>query len=211
MLTRIKPSSSRGKNPRGTFIRLTPLNPTRPMNITVAIATLRTLIETILAYESVTSPKKLLNFSNNQFFWFSLGRNIIEQRAGLRVRAFTALRRTVTAMVRENCLKSSPVIPPRKAGGRKTAMSTHVIPTMAPVISFMARMAASLDDSPNSVMLRSTFSTTTIASSTTKPMARTSPNKVIMLIENPNRDITANVPIIDTGIVITGMIVARQF
>jgi hypothetical protein len=36
-------------------------------------------------------------------------------------------------------------------------------------------------------MLRSTFSTTTIASSTTMPMASTSPNSVSALIEKPKR------------------------
>ena len=37
-------------------------------------------------------------------------------------------------------------------------------------------------------MLRSTFSITTIASSTTMPMASTMPNSVSMLIEKPERD-----------------------
>src|SRR5260370_39220660 len=41
-------------------------------------------------------------------------------------------------------------------------------------------------------MLRSTFSTTTMASSTTIPMAKTRPNKESALIENPNANMTAN-------------------
>ena len=36
-------------------------------------------------------------------------------------------------------------------------------------------------------MLRSTFSTTTMASSTTMPMASTSPNRLSALIEKPSR------------------------
>ena len=59
-------------------------------------------------------------------------------------------------------------------------------------------------------MLRSTFSTTTIASSTTMPIASTSPNRVSALIEKPNTYITAKVPTIETGTASSGMIEARQ-
>ncbi len=54
------------------------------------------------------------------------------------------------------------------------------------------------------------FSTTTMASSTTIPMARTSPKSVSVLIENPNTLMTAKVPTSDTGMVMVGMRVARQ-
>jgi hypothetical protein len=59
-------------------------------------------------------------------------------------------------------------------------------------------------------MLRSTFSTTTIASSTTMPMASTSPNRLSALIEKPSRCSTANVPTMDTGTASSGMIDARH-
>ena len=59
-------------------------------------------------------------------------------------------------------------------------------------------------------MLRSTFSTTTIASSTTMPMASTSPNSVSVLIEKPSSSSSAKVPMIDTGTASNGMIEARQ-
>ena len=59
-------------------------------------------------------------------------------------------------------------------------------------------------------MLRSTFSTTTIASSTTMPMASTKPNKDRAFSPKPNRCITANVPINETGTAIRGMTEARQ-
>ena len=51
---------------------------------------------------------------------------------------------------------------------------------------------------PSSIS-RSTFSTTTIASSTTRPIASTSPNSVSVLIEKPSALITAKVPISETG------------
>jgi hypothetical protein len=59
-------------------------------------------------------------------------------------------------------------------------------------------------------MLRSTFSTTTIASSTTMPMASTRPKRVSALIEKPKRCSTAKVPTIETGTAASGMIEARQ-
>ena len=59
-------------------------------------------------------------------------------------------------------------------------------------------------------MFRSTFSTTTMASSTTMPMASTRPNNVRVLMEKPNPSRTAKVPTIDTGTAISGMIEARQ-
>jgi hypothetical protein len=70
------------------------------------------------------------------------------------------------------------------------------------VRSLARRMASS--------MLRSTFSTTTIASSTTMPIASTSPNRVSVLIEKPSIHSTAKVPTIDTGTASSGMIEARQ-
>ena len=54
------------------------------------------------------------------------------------------------------------------------------------------------------------FSSTTIASSTTRPIASTIASSVSVLIVNPNRYISANAPISDTGIVTIGMIVARR-
>ena len=55
-------------------------------------------------------------------------------------------------------------------------------------------------------MLRSTFSTTTIASSTTMPIASTRPNSDRLLSEKPNRLITKKVPTSETGIATIGMI-----
>ncbi len=52
------------------------------------------------------------------------------------------------------------------------------MPMTAPVISRMARRVASRGDRPSVAINRSTFSTTTIASSTMMPMASTMPNMV---------------------------------
>src|SRR5438876_12445200 len=95
------------------------------------------------------------------------------------------------------------------AVGTKTAHSTSAVATMGLVTSLMARLAASTGDKPNS-MLRSTFSTTTIASSTTMPMASTRPKSDKLLMENPHASMTAKVPMSDTGTAASGMIDARQ-
>ncbi len=55
-----------------------------------------------------------------------------------------------------------------------------------------------------------TASTTTIASSTTIPMASTSPNMVSVLSEKPSSGKKMNVPINDTGTVSSGISVARR-
>ncbi len=62
----------------------------------------------------------------------------------------------------------------------------------------------------SSSICRWAFSITTIASSTTRPVASVMPNSVSELIENPKILMNANVPISDTGIVTAGMMVARQ-
>ena len=54
------------------------------------------------------------------------------------------------------------------------------------------------------------FSITTIASSTTMPVASTMAKSVSVLIEKPSRWTNANAPISDTGIVSVGISVARQ-
>ena len=95
------------------------------------------------------------------------------------------------------------------AVGTNTAQSTSAVAMIGPVTSLIARLAASTGDKPRA-MLRSTFSTTTMASSTTMPMASTRPNSERLLIEKPSASITANVPTSDTGTAASGMIEARQ-
>jgi len=50
------------------------------------------------------------------------------------------------------------------------------------VISLIDLIVASLGERPSSLMIRSTFSTTTMASSTSRPMARTMANMVRVLM-----------------------------
>jgi hypothetical protein len=53
--------------------------------------------------------------------------------------------------------------------------------------------------------MRSTFSTTTMASSTRMPIASTMPNMVSTLIEKPKRRMVAKVPSSATGTTMVGI------
>ncbi len=100
-------------------------------------------------------------------------------------------------------------MPAMNAVGMNTELSTSVIAITGPVISSSALIVASRGGRPFAIQ-RSTFSTTTIASSTTMPIASTRPNSERLFSEKPIIAITKNVPINDTGTSIMGSSVARQ-
>src|SRR5450631_2358007 len=89
-------------------------------------------------------------------------------------------------------------MPPTNADGKKTATSTSAIAITGLVNSRIAFSVASGGERPSS-MCFSTASTTTIASSTTMPIASTKPNSVRVLMLNASGTNTAKVPISDTG------------
>ncbi len=100
--------------------------------------------------------------------------------------------------------------PGMNATGTKTAISTAVVAMIGPMTSVIALRAAASGRNPASSW-RSTFSTTTMASSTTRPMANTMPSMLSVLSEKPISCMTTNVAISDTGIAMLGMSVVRQF
>ena len=91
------------------------------------------------------------------------------------------------------------------ASGTNTETSTAVIPTTAPEICPMAFLVAFLGDRPSSAIIRSTFSTTTMASSTTIPITSTMANIVITLMDIPRYGITANAPNSEIGTTMVGI------
>ena len=101
-------------------------------------------------------------------------------------------------------------MPPRNATGTNTAHSTSTIATTAPETSRIASTAASNGAMLFSRIRRSTFSSTTMASSTTMPIASTSAKSVRVLMENPTAQSPAKAPTSDTGTAIIGISVARQ-
>ena len=100
-----------------------------------------------------------------------------------------------------------PVAPLKKASGMNTATRITVMPTTAPEIWLMAFTVAALGGSPSSAMMRSTFSTTTMASSTTIPITSTMANMARMLIDMPSHNSTAKVPSSAMGTTTAGMTV----
>src|ERR1700677_681654 len=103
-----------------------------------------------------------------------------------------------------------PVVPGKKDTGTNTEMSTNEVAMTALVTSAIATEVAVCGSECSSLIWRCTFSMTTMASSTTRPVASVMPNIVNELIEKPKILMNQNVPIRDTGMVIAGIIVARQ-
>ena len=80
----------------------------------------------------------------------------------------------------------------------------------APSTSRIASDAACAADTRYSWMCRSMFSITTIASSTTMPVARMMPNSVSVLMEKPISLTNAKAPMSETGMVMAGISVLRH-
>ncbi|MCY1529078.1 hypothetical protein D9M68_642060 [compost metagenome] len=116
---------------------------------------------------------------------------------------------TAPASASANSANRRPVRPGVKAKGAYTAAKVSVMATMAKPISRAPLIAASNGFMPSSIW-RKMFSSTTIASSTTRPMASTMASRVSVLIEKPNRYISAQAPTSDTGMVTMGMMLARR-
>ncbi len=100
-------------------------------------------------------------------------------------------------------------MPLMNAHGTNTAVSTSPTAMTGPETSSIALIVASRGDRPSS-MWCSTASTTTMASSTTMPIASTRPNSVRLFRREPTAAIAANVPTMATGTATSGMIAARQ-
>src|SRR5712671_2059627 len=150
------------------------------------------------------------NFRSHHHFCRWESRRKIAASTGARVSALKAEMATEKAMVSANWRNKIPVVPGNNATGTNTATSTSEVATTAPATSFIATEAALCGSVMPSAMCRSTFSITTIASSTTSPVASVMPKSVNVLIENPNALMKINVPTSDTGMVIAGMNVLRQ-
>jgi hypothetical protein len=96
-----------------------------------------------------------------------------------------------------------------KPTGTNTAARIRAIATTGPDTSSIALSVASFGVMPCS-MWCITASTTTMASSTTMPIARTRPSSDSTLIEKPSIGKKMKAPTSETGTVTSGMRVARQ-
>ena len=197
--------------PVGTRVSPQPASPIST-TATAAIRPLRSTMNRITrTYTRSRGSYTALNHrKNTAFFAFgSRARNHNAHCVGFNVNALTADINAVTAITNANCRYICPVIPGMNAGGRNTDISTSVIPMIGPNSSRIASIDPCLGVCPRSTCC-DTPSTTTIASSTTIPIASTTANNVSRLIENPIAAIPANAPMIVTGTVVAGTSVARQ-
>ena len=132
-----------------------------------------------------------------------------EHIIGDSVSAITPETITEPASVKANSRNSEPVRPPRKPIGAYTAASVMVMEMTGPTISRAPCIAACTGGLPSS-RCRWMFSTTTMASSTTSPIASTIASSVSRLMLNPITSIRLQTPTSDSGMVTTGMITERN-
>ena len=111
-------------------------------------------------------------------------RSNFEQSIGVSVRAATVETTMMTHIIQPNCLKSTPVIPVTIVRGKNTAIIVSVEATTEMATSFVPCIAACDGAEPRSMCVV-TFSKTTMASSTTIPMAIESDESEMMLIVLP--------------------------
>src|SRR5262245_59553468 len=114
-----------------------------------------------------------------------------------------------TAIDTANSRNTLPTMPPISSTGMNTAIRENVIDMMVKPISRAPFSAASNGRMPPSTW-RTMFSSMTMASSTTKPTDSVSARSVMLLMENPNTYMAAQVPINDTGTASEGMMVAEN-
>ena len=91
------------------------------------------------------------------------------------------------------------------------ATSTAVVAMIGPCTSSIAFSVDSFTGIWSLAICSSTFSMTTIASSTTMPMASTSAKSVSVLMVKPSTTKVAKVPMMETGTARIGMRVVRHF
>lgn len=109
-----------------------------------------------------------------------------EASIGQRVSATTQDSSTDIASTKPNSRNRPPVWPGRKEIGTKTATSVSVVAMTAKKTSCAPSTAAARGPMPW-LRRRTMFSSTTMASSTTSPVASTSASSVRMLTEKPAR------------------------
>ncbi len=97
------------------------------------------------------------------------------------------------------------------ATGTKMTTSDKVVAITARPISFVASAAASFGVTPFSSTNLKMFSSTTIASSMTMPVASDRASMVMLFSVKPNNFMKVNVPMIDVGMASAAMNVTRRF
>ena len=127
---------------------------------------------------------------------------------GVVVSEMTSDIKTAADSVTANSRNKRPTCPPMNSSGINTATSDRLIDNTVKPTS-RAPSSAALKRSMPASMWRLVFSSTTIASSTTKPVATVSAIRLRLLSEKPSKYMTLKVPSSDTMVATAGMMVAR--
>ncbi len=143
--------------------------------------------------------------SGTGFAWTSF--TSIGTRIGISVSDTAADTRIESVTTMANSWKRRPIVPGMKKIGMNTATSEIEIDITVNATSFAPRTAASNGRMPAS-MCRMMFSSTTIASSTTRPTAMVRPMSEMLSRLRPSAIISANVPSSEIGRLIDGIRVA---
>jgi len=128
---------------------------------------------------------------------------------GVSVSDTTSEIRMATASVTANSWNRRPTTSPMNSSGISTAISDTVSDTRVKPISAAPLSAACIGDSPIS-RWRAMFSSMTMASSTTKPVAMVSAIRLRLFTEKPARYMTPKVPTSDSGTATLGISVAGR-
>jgi hypothetical protein len=115
---------------------------------------------------------------------------------------------TAADSVTANSRNSRPTCPPMNSSGMNTATSDTLIDSTVKPTSLAPSKAAFMRVMPDSIW-RLVFSNTTMASSTTKPVATVSAIRLRLLRLKPSRYITPNVPSSAATVATAGTMVAR--
>ena len=128
---------------------------------------------------------------------------------GVMSRATASDSSTANTAVQPNCLKINPGMPPIIAVGRNTATSVMLV-AIDGESDFGGRIHRGLQRRFAAAQMATMFSTSTIASSTNRPITSDSASSVTVFIEKPSQYIAANVGMIDNGNADADTSVARQ-
>ena len=147
----------------------------------------RTAQFNILPYQ-VSSPSNVFSIgvkkSLNSFDGFFCKRSNWEQSMGVNDKAATVEINMMAHIIQPSCLKSTPDIPLTIVNGKNTAIMVKVEAITEIATSLVPCTAACFGSEPRSIWVV-TFSSTTIASSTTIPIAMESDESEIILIVFP--------------------------
>ena len=127
---------------------------------------------------------------------------------GVVVREMTSEIRTAADKVTANSRNKRPVCPPMNSSGMNTATSDTLMDSTVKPTSLAPSNAALKRSMPASIW-RLVFSSTTMASSTTNPVATVSAIRLRLFKLNPSRYMTPKVPSSDTMVAMAGIKVAR--